>query len=159
MVPSALGCALIHGLRECDESLIQPNLRCEMEKQVASIAAGKQTKAVVLASNLATFSQKWRAFSSPAVFERALRTRFVNEAAVKAMIASSIHEQHETARQLHSGQSNFGLVAKADAKADIASLVASQMESARLMQQRQKERQSLLSSSDPKQQILGALFS
>lgn len=157
MVPTKLGLALIRGLRRCDPSLIEPNLRCGMEKQVASIAAGEQSKGDVLSSNLSTFSQKFAAFSSPQMFEQHVRPLFVNEAAVKEIIRSSIAEQQRESEMTK--HSSYGQFAKADAKADIASLMASQMEAQRLAEQRQKQRQELQQSVDPRQQILGALFS
>jgi hypothetical protein len=155
MVPTPLGLALIKGLRRCDASLVEPKLRASMEKQVALIAAGDASKSEVLGTNLAVFSDKYAHFASPAVFEKHVRPLFVDEAAAHAIIASSIAEQ-QSGRTARTG--NAGLLAKAEAKADIASIVTSGMESARRAQQRERSRDALSKSDDERSRLYAAIF-
>ncbi|EKX47433.1 hypothetical protein GUITHDRAFT_50898, partial [Guillardia theta CCMP2712] len=57
--PTELGLAMIAGLREVDESLVQPRLRAAMEEQVSLIAQGAARKEEVVDVNLALFLEKF----------------------------------------------------------------------------------------------------
>ena len=158
MVPTALGIALIKGLRRCDPSLVEPKLRAGMEAQVVQIAQGERSKAEVLSQNLRTFAQKFAAFADPPQFERVMRPLFVNEAATQSLIAASIAAQQE-AKASKAVRRDLGQLAKVEAQADIAAELASQAESVRRAEHAQRSRWELLGSADASQQILGALFS
>ena len=58
--PTALGVALIQGLRHVDAELVTPSLRAHMERQLERIASGDASRAHVVAECLDAFESKFQ---------------------------------------------------------------------------------------------------
>eukprot|EP00667_Euglena_gracilis_P002024 EG_transcript_2024 len=62
MVPTPLGISLIHGMEAIDPSLVHPDVRAEIEREVALIAEGVNDKASVVGRNLQVFRERFAQF-------------------------------------------------------------------------------------------------
>jgi len=85
LVPTALGCTLIHDLKQLDRTLVEPEVRALIERECGMVGQGEMQIEEVLARNLSLFRGKLRSVATglsegaPNHTNHAFRDRAANE--------------------------------------------------------------------------------